>query len=153
MESLSWVLQLWEPSIEFSMAMFPAICRKTLCRRREQPDTQKQRQTGRAWFLPVLADGVPKVQLSPCPFSRSQKPNCKLTLRPQPASIKIQSPPLKKTQVNTWMKIFHCFRLSFPDLCYWCFEISVIYKYFPQNSTCMTNYSSVFSLVMGLVLL
>lgn len=60
----------------------------------------KQKQTGRAWFLLVLADGVPKVQLCPCPFSRSQKPNGRLTLRSQTASIKIQSPPLKKTQVT-----------------------------------------------------
>lgn len=55
------------------------------------------------------ADGVPKVQLSPCPFSRSRKPNCKLTLRSQPASIKIQSPPLKKTQVTHGWRFFSLF--------------------------------------------
>ena len=112
MESPSWVLQLWEPSIEFSMAMVPAICRKTFCRRRERPDTQKQRQTGRAWFLPVRW-WSPQSPAEPCPFSRSRKPNCKLTLRSQLASIKIQSPPLKKTQVTHGWRFFTVFDCPF----------------------------------------
>lgn len=77
---------------------------------------KKQRQTGRACFLPVLADGVPKVQLCPCPFSRSQKSNCKLTLRSQPASIKIQSLSLKETQVTHGRRFFTV--LDYPFLIY-----------------------------------